>query len=158
MATIYLIVGFMGFGKTTLAKRLEKQLPAIRLTSDEFMRKLFSRNLPDSEFRIAWRKIDDLIWDLTAQIIHAGTDVVLDYGFWSKDSRREAFEKAMKITENIVFYQVGCDIQTAKQRVLKRTENNQNELFINEDCFNKFLQQYQPIEEDEGLRVIHYDC
>jgi len=39
MAEIHLICGFIGFGKTTLAKQLEKDLPAIRFTHDEFMLK-----------------------------------------------------------------------------------------------------------------------
>lgn len=37
----------MGFGKTTLAKRLEKSLPAVRLTHDELMQKAYGRN-PDN--------------------------------------------------------------------------------------------------------------
>ena len=36
-AEIHLIHGFMGFGKTTLAKQLEISLPAVRFTHDEIM-------------------------------------------------------------------------------------------------------------------------
>ena len=34
MATIHLMVGFIGFGKTTIAKKLEKEPPAVHLTHD----------------------------------------------------------------------------------------------------------------------------
>ena len=71
MAAIHLIVGFMGFGKTTLAKKLEKELPAVRFTHDEFMRSLYGRNLPEPEFRSAAQKVDDLIWSLAAQVVAA---------------------------------------------------------------------------------------
>jgi len=37
MATIHLMHGFGGFGKTTIAKKLAKDLPAVRLTNDEFI-------------------------------------------------------------------------------------------------------------------------
>lgn len=146
----------MGFGKTTLAKKLEQELPAIRFTPDEFMRKLYSRNLPDAEFRIAHKKIDDLIWNLSEQTIKAGVDVILDYGFWSIEDRKNAFEQAKKITDKIIFHQINCDINLAKARVLNRTKENNEALFIDENCFNMFLAQYTPIETSENYIVINH--
>jgi hypothetical protein len=35
MATAHLSHGFLGVGKTTLARRLEKDIPAIRFSHDE---------------------------------------------------------------------------------------------------------------------------
>ena len=35
MSEIHMVCGYMGFGKTMLAKRLAKRLPAVRLTHDE---------------------------------------------------------------------------------------------------------------------------
>jgi predicted kinase len=35
MATAHLIHGFLGVGKTTLARRLEQMIPAIRFSHDE---------------------------------------------------------------------------------------------------------------------------
>ena len=40
MATIHLMVGFIGFGKTTIAKKLEKDVSGVCLTHDDFMVKL----------------------------------------------------------------------------------------------------------------------
>ncbi len=45
--TVHLMVGFMGFGKTTVARKLAAQIPAVCLTHDEFMVKLYGRNMPD---------------------------------------------------------------------------------------------------------------
>ena len=46
-AQIHLIHGFIGFGKTTLAKQLEQSLPAIHFTHDEIMLDRFGR-APDN--------------------------------------------------------------------------------------------------------------
>lgn len=57
--TIYLMYGFLGFGKTTLAKKLEKELPAMRLTHDEIMLQRYGRN-PDN-FEERYKKVDKFI-------------------------------------------------------------------------------------------------
>ena len=40
MATLHLICGLPCSGKTTLAKRLEQELPALRLAPDEWMARI----------------------------------------------------------------------------------------------------------------------
>ena len=77
----------MGFGKTTLAKRLEKSLPAVRLTHDELMQKAYGRN-PDN-FDEKYKIIDDLIWAKTAKLLALSQNVILDYGFWDKKTRAD---------------------------------------------------------------------
>lgn len=81
MAAVHLIVGYMGFGKTFFARRLERELPAVRFTHDGFMHALYGRNLPEEEFRDAWQRVDALIWKLAEQTVKAGAHAILDYGF-----------------------------------------------------------------------------
>jgi predicted kinase len=40
MPTAHLIHGFLGVGKTTLARQLEQKIPAIRFSHDEWMTRL----------------------------------------------------------------------------------------------------------------------
>ena len=156
MATIHLICGFMGFGKTTFSKQLAQQLPAVCLTHDEFMVDLYGRNLSDSEFHAKYGKVDEVLWKLAEKIIRAGGNVIMDYGFWTKEVRQSVQQRALNITPNIIWHQLVCDIDIAKARVLKRTQENESELFIDEACFNEKLKQYKPITPDEGLRVEYH--
>ena len=146
----------MGYGKTKIAKELEKTLPAVRLTHDEFMVKLYGRNMPYEEFHSNYQKVDDMLWLLAAKIIKCGCDVIMDYGFWNKEHRLQAYLKAKAITENIIFHQMVCDINVAKERILKRSKENPNELYITENEFDTLAKQYQPIDASEKYTVIYH--
>jgi predicted kinase len=83
VATLHVVVGLPGAGKTTLARRLETGLPALRLTPDEWMVPLFGE--PE-----AGEKRDDvegLLIALALRTLALGVDVVLDFGVWSRDER-----------------------------------------------------------------------
>jgi predicted kinase len=61
MATIHLMHGFIGFGKTTIAEKLAKELPAVRLNNDEFMELLYGRNPPPELYQDYYNRIDGVI-------------------------------------------------------------------------------------------------
>ena len=151
MPTIHLMQGFMGFGKTTLAKELVKKYNAKYFCCDQVVLERFGRNPQD--FPRAFKESDEYIWQETAKLIQSGHNVILDYGFWDKETRKKVQEKASKLTPDVVWHQLICDINVAKQRVLKRTQENPNELFIDENCFNDRLKRYEPISDDEHLNV-----
>lgn len=156
MAKIHLMVGFMGFGKTTISLKLAEEYKAIRLCHDEVMVEMVGRNLPESEFRQKWKIVDEILWKSAADNIAAGHDVIMDYGFWSAENRKLAFERAKTFCSEIIFHQVDCDIKTAKQRVLKRTAQDESQLLIDENCFDIFAKQYQAISPQEGYVVINH--
>ncbi len=83
MATAYLLVGLPGSGKTTRAVQLAAEHHALRLTPDEWMIPLFGE--PEAGGR---RDILEgrLLW-LAGTALRLGTDVVLDFGFWSRNER-----------------------------------------------------------------------
>ena len=142
MPTIHLMVGFMGFGKTTIAKELEAKIPALRLTHDELMIKSYGTN-PD-DFQTKYQIIDDKIRKKTAEYIQKGQDVILDYGFWTHQKREEYYKWAKTLTNNVVFHNVYCDLDVAKQRVLIRTQDDKNSLYIDENTFDTLAKQYEP--------------
>lgn len=158
MATMHLMVGFMGFGKTTIAKQLEKEIPAVRLTHDEFMVKLYGRNMPYDEFHPNYNKVDEVLWNLAEKIINAGRDVIMDYGFWSHKDREEAYQKAKKISDNVVFHYIDCDLKIAKERILKRSKDNPEELYIREDEFDTLSQKFEPWYYMDDYPVIFHNA
>jgi len=144
----------MGFGKTTVAKELEQKLPAVRFTIDEMTSQLYSKELPDNKYREAYKRVDALIWQLAEQVIKTGTDVVFDYGFWSKEVRKKVYNKAKAITPDVVFHQVTCDIKTARQRLEAQALIDDENLEFQNTRFDINLALYEPIDPSEGYEVI----
>ena len=84
-ATMLLMVGLAGAGKTTLAKELAAAHRALRLTPDEWMIPLFG---------LCWREplargkrdiLEGRLISIALQALRLETSVVLDFGFWSRE-------------------------------------------------------------------------
>src|SRR5689334_16428419 len=82
-ASVYLIVGLPGAGKTTHAKQLEATHSALRLTPDEWQIALFDGANPDDKRDL----VEGKLIEVGMRAAHLGTNVVLDFGFWSVDER-----------------------------------------------------------------------
>ena len=95
MATLHLMVGLPCSGKTTLAQQLEHELPALRLTLDEWHIRLFGQDAEDPEHDARHRLIEALLWTIARRVLELGTHVILDYGFWAREER-EAYRVRAK--------------------------------------------------------------
>ena len=155
MSSIHLIHGFIGFGKTTIAKKLEQELPAVRFTHDEIMLSRYGRN-PD-DFQTKYKIVDEYIKEQTKMELTNGNSVILDYGFWNKAIRLTYYLWAKNLTQHVIFHNVMCDIDIARERAILRTKNNPEELFIDENIFNSLLSQYEPISEDEEYLIVNHN-
>ena len=78
-ATLLLMVGLPGAGKTTRAKQLALAHRALRLTPDEWMIPLFDGTQPDGKRDV----LEGLLITVALQALRAGTNVVLDFGLWA---------------------------------------------------------------------------
>lgn len=98
MATLHLIVGLPGAGKTTYARTLEIERSALRLTLDEWHIRLFGHDFtldfvhPEHDAR--HRAIEDALWDVASRALSLGVDVVLDFGFWGRGERDDYRRRA----------------------------------------------------------------
>lgn len=97
MATLHLMVGLPCSGKTTLARALEQQHTALRLTVDEWHIRLFGQDAEDPEHNGRHRTLEALQWDVASRALVLGIDVILDFGFWTREEREDYRTRARKL-------------------------------------------------------------
>ncbi len=97
MATLHLMVGLPCSGKTTLARALESQHSALRLTPDEWHIRLFGQDAEDLEHDGRHSLIEALHWDVASRALALGIDVVLDFGFWAREEREDYRSRARQL-------------------------------------------------------------
>ena len=159
MATLHLLHGFTGAGKTTFAKQLANEQHAIRFTTDEWMVTLYGNNPPENLFATYFARVESVIWNITLQLLTRQQDVILDAGFWTRVSRDEARAKAHGVNADVVLYYVCAQEAVMKARVLQRSKAlPAGALMIDEAAFALFKTRFEPLGADEAHVLIKTDA
>ena len=87
--TLFLMVGLPGSGKTTLAKQLAVEHKALRLTPDEWIPVLYGDGLGQAMLDSVRDPVEAMQWQVAAQALALGVNVILDFGFWGRGERDE---------------------------------------------------------------------
>lgn len=97
MTTLHLMVGLPCSGKTTLARALEQKCSALRLTPDDWHVRLFGQDASDPQHDARHSLIEALQWQVAERALLLGIDVILDFGFWSREERDDFRSRAKRL-------------------------------------------------------------
>ena len=103
MATLHLMVGLPCSGKSTAARVLETEHSALRLTTDEWHIRLFGDDFAEADdpgherHNLRHAQLEALLWDVAARALNLGTNVILDFGCWSKAERDDFRGRAHRL-------------------------------------------------------------
>lgn len=93
---LFLTCGLPGSGKTTLARRLEQEAPALRLTGDEWLQELFpDMSTAEAETGPFRERVERLQWQTAVRALLLGCNVVVDWGVWTR-KERDVFRAAAR--------------------------------------------------------------
>ena len=147
----YVICGFIGSGKTTFARKLEKETNAIRITKDEWMIKIFGNKITSNKnFAKYDKKVTELTKHIAFKILESGKDVIIDEGFWAKSQRDDLKKKILAMGAKTILYYVKCPIEKMREKVVTRSGDPTEDSFeISGEMFDSYVKYWQPPEEDE---------
>src|SRR4051794_12144436 len=91
MATVHLIFGPVGSGKTTFGRAFAAEHFALFFCLDEWMAALFVMDAP-TPITLDWalsrtQRCEQQIWNLARQSLALGNDVILELGFFTRQQR-----------------------------------------------------------------------
>jgi len=126
VAMLFLIVGLPGAGKTVRAKSLAAEHAALRLTPDAWMIPLFGDSDAGGKRSVLEGR---LIW-LALEALRLGTNVVLDFGFWTRDERSSLQSLARQVGASCQVVYVAVDRATQMERVQRRWVSTPDQTFM----------------------------
>ena len=89
MAKVFLICGRICSGKSYYAARLRERENAVILSCDELTFALFDGKLGDAHDAMS-NRMESYLRHKSVEIVRAGANVILDWGFWTAKSRADA--------------------------------------------------------------------
>jgi predicted kinase len=91
------MVGLPCSGKTVLAKKLEHERSALRLTPDVWQIGLFGQDAEEPQHDARHSFIEGMLWNIASRALELGTNVILDFGFWAREEREDYRLRAKRL-------------------------------------------------------------
>jgi predicted kinase len=157
MATLHFIVGRAGAGKTTLARQLARDTPAVLICEDEWLSALNDSISTLTEYLVAARRWRSMIAPHVTVLLQLGVSVVFDFGGNTVTDRqwvRRIFEGA---GADHLLHDIRASEETCRRRIDQRNDTRPRGLFFGVvtdaqvDEVNKY---FVPPTANEGFRMI----
>lgn len=150
--------GLPASGKTTVARRLAAELPAVHFSLDEWMLRLHGLPYDDPRYGARVDACRELIWDVAARVVGLGLDVILDWNHWSRSRRADSRRRAEAAGASVRVHYVDVPVTVAARRAAARTA-------AGEDAWSHRLDDaavrhaetfFEPPADDEGFDVVRF--
>ena len=143
---LILLCGLPGAGKTTLARRLAQEVPAVRFGADEWMARL-GVDLHDEKIR---DRLEQLFWQLAQELLQLGTSVILEFGLWVRAERDEKRLGARALGVGVELYYLDVPTEELWRRIERRnSERSFGSVPITHEQFERYCSLFQAPDRTE---------
>jgi len=150
---IYALHGYMGSGKTSYGQTLACQLPALLLSSDEWMVQLYGQDPPEEVFRPGVLRVKALMRSQAERVLTLGLNVILDDGFWTRASRDGLRTWAARLGFSLALLSFAVPEAEALRRIEFRNRQP-GVLFVAEETYRLFQPSFEPLAPDEAYTEV----
>ena len=149
-----MICGLPGSGKTTLAHRLERDVPALYLNADVTLKSLQATERgPDLD--VLRDRVEQLLEDVALRVLELGANVVVDNGFWARSQRRELRARVEAIGATARVYYLEVPLAELWRRIELRNLDPDNTSFVIEYAeLAEWAQLIEPPAPEEDVIVL----
>ena len=153
MTKVIAICGKICCGKSYYASSLLKKEKAVILSCDELTSALFDNDLGDKHEEILDR-IRKYLLKKAVDIISAGSNVILDWGFWTKEDRTKTKQYFLDKGIKYEMHFVDLDDATWERNVAERNKRvldcqGGSDYYLDDGLKNKLLSIWQQPEKNE---------
>ncbi len=149
---VILLCGKIASGKSYYAAKLQASQRAILLSSDALMLTMFENQEGEYHDMLAARGHCYLL-GLAEEIVRGGCDVILDWGFWTKQSRAEVRQYFAQRQISTQLHYIDVPEDTWLKRIAKRNAAVQRgeveAYFVDEGLLRKLLGRFEAPSADE---------
>lgn len=144
------MVGLPCSGKTTLARQIERETGALRLTPDEWIGRLLKPHFTREQLDAMRDPVESLLWQVAEHVLRLGGDVILDFGFWSRHERDDMRRRATALGASCIVHFQPVDETVLIRRLHQRNANLPADCFeIDEPSLREWMRLFEPPEQDE---------
>ena len=153
MAKVIAVCGKICSGKSYYAKQLKEKINAVILSTDEATFDLI--NNEQGEFYNIFAKRVKIYLDKKAvEIVKAGCNVILDWGFWTEQERREITDYFSEQGIDVQWHYIDIDDGRWHQLIEKRNikikeENSGSDFYIDQGLMDKLLSEFEKPSKSE---------
>lgn len=148
--TLHLMVGLPGSGKTTWARRLAAELPAVHLAPDRWHLALWGQDWPGPDHDRRHAAIEALMEETADAILLCGADAILDFGLWTRGERDALRARAAARGARTRLHVAAAPLPVLRARLAARAAADPEGAFvIGEDDLAAWARLYEPPTPDE---------